>query len=140
MATELSRNLPRPEKTRMRRLYPILNCMLHMVHACIISFTLFGWLWPSWRLYHLLWILLTLGSWYILGLWMGLGYCPVTDLHWTVKEKLGEGRPKCDYIYYWLTKSTSMAFDPGHVEKATVISTLSAGIVSLILNIRQYLL
>ncbi|HPX55987.1 MAG TPA: DUF2784 family protein [Syntrophales bacterium] len=124
----------------MHRLYPLLNFMLHVLHACIISFTLLGWLWGPWRLYHLAWIVLTLGSWYGLGLWMGMGYCPVTEFHWTVKEKLGEGRPECNYIYYWLAKLPAMTFDPGRVEKATVISTLLAGTVSLILNIRDHLL
>lgn len=97
-------------------------------------------MWPEWRLFHLAWIIMTLGSWYILGVWMGAGYCPVTDLHWTIKESLGGGRPMCDYIYYCLAKLPSTNWNTAHIEKATLFVTILAGAISLLLNIRDYLL
>jgi hypothetical protein len=123
----------------MKLLYPFLNLFFHVLHACVILFTLFGWLWPPWRLYHLVWILLTLGSWYGLGLWMGMGYCPVTDLHWTIKQKLGKGRPQCNYLYYCSAKIPHLTLDKGLVDKVTLGATLLVGIISLILNAKHYL-
>jgi hypothetical protein len=123
----------------MKRLYPFLNLLFHTLHAFIIVFTVFGWLWPAWRLVHLVWIILTLGSWYVLGIWMGVGYCPVTDLHWTIKEKLGKGRPQCNFIYYWLSKISDISWDPEHVDNAIVGVTVLTCMISLFLNVRDYL-
>jgi hypothetical protein len=123
----------------MRRLYPFLNLLFHALHACIIFFTVFGWLLPSWRLAHFVWVLLTLASWYVLGIWMGMGYCPITDLHWTIKEKLGKGRPQCNFIYYWLTKVSNTQWDPERVDHAIVIITILTCIISACFNIWDYL-
>jgi hypothetical protein len=45
---------------------------------------------------------------------------PVTDLHWTIKEKLGKGRPQYNFIYYWLSKVSDISWDPEHVDNAIV--------------------
>ena len=64
----------------------------------------------------------------------------VRHLHWTIKEKLGDGRPQCNYIYYWLAKISHVSWDPGQVDKVTVGATVLTGMISLFLNGKDYLL
>jgi hypothetical protein len=45
-------------------------------------------------------MLLTLGSWLLLGIWFGFGYCFLTDLHWDVKRRLGETDLPNSFIQY----------------------------------------
>src|SRR5450756_437447 len=68
----------------------LLDIFLTFFHLIIIGFILFGWIWPATRKMHFICVLATAASWLLLGLWFGVGYCPVTDWQWQVKAKLGE--------------------------------------------------
>ena len=70
---------------------------------------------------------------------MGVGYCPVTDLLWTIKEKLGKGRPQCNFINYWLSKISDISWDPEHGDNAIVGVTVLTCMIPLFLNVRDYL-
>src|SRR5690606_41522099 len=67
-----------------------LDILLAIVHLIIIFFILLGWLWKDTRRLHFYSILVTADSWFGLGIWFGLGYCPITDWQWQVKGELGE--------------------------------------------------
>ena len=120
-------------------LYPLLNGVFHVVHIFIISFVIVGWIFPSLRLAHLVLLLLTLGSWFILGLWFGPGYCPVTDWHWKIKTKLGEGRPSGTYIHLLLQNISTQKLSSATVDRITLISTVSITALSLALNVNTWL-
>jgi len=71
--------------------YRILDIFFVVFHTSVILFNLFGWIWRKTRKYNLILLVITGASWLILGLIVGtLGYCPLTDWHFDVLEKLGE--------------------------------------------------
>lgn len=116
-----------------RALYPFLNAIFHGAHISIILFALLGWALPSLRQLHLALLGLTLGSWFILGQWLGIGYCPISDMHWRLKESFGEGRPDGTYIHYVLQKLTGKTLSSPRVDKMTTRVTLSLAALSLTL-------
>lgn len=67
-----------------------LDNFFFVFHSLVVLFILFGWTWGKTRLAHLGLVLVTAFFWVVAGIWYGLGYCPCTDWHWTVKEKLGQ--------------------------------------------------
>lgn len=80
------------------------NIILTIIHLAIIVFNLFGWLPKATRKAHLISIILTAASWFILGLWYGTGYCPFTDWQWQVKEQLGERNLPPNFVEYMAEK------------------------------------
>ena len=123
------------DKLNRRVFYPFLNGAFHIAHISIIAFALLGWAFPSLRLFHLALLMLTLGSWFILGQWLGIGYCPVSDWHWRIKASLGEGRPKGTYIHHVLQKLTGKKLDSPRVDRMTTLMTIALAALSLILNL-----
>jgi hypothetical protein len=116
-------------------LYLLLNGLFHFFHIAIIVFLMTGWMFPQVRLAHLALILLTLGSWFILGRCLGKGYCPVSDWHWKIKESLGGGRPGGTYIHLLLQGVTGRQLDSSSVDRAVVTWTLVLAGISIVLNL-----
>ncbi len=83
-------------------------------------------------------MLLTAGSWFILGIWYGWGYCVCTDWHWQVREGLGYHDRSDSYIHFLLLKLTGKNFDPQLVENATLIVFVCCFILSAWLNARDW--
>lgn len=123
----------------MKAIYFVLNPLFHVAHISIISFVLVGWVIPEARFAHLVLSLLTLGSWFILGRWMGEGYCPVSDWHWKIKESLGEGRPAVTYITFLLRKVTGMDLVSDQVNRVVVYVTVVITMISLTLNLQEWI-
>src|SRR6266542_1558000 len=89
-----------------------LDVLLTIVHLLIIVFNLFGWIPERTRKAHLISVLLTAASWFVLGIWYGMGYCPFTDWQWKVKTQLGERNLPDNFIEYYLEKITGHNFPP----------------------------
>lgn len=111
-----------------------LDIFLSFVHLALIGFNLFGWIWPRTRKAHLVTILLTAASWFILGIWFGIGYCPITDWQWEVKEKLGETNLPNSFIKYFADKITGKYIKGSLIDKMTVILFLAAVMLSVYFN------
>jgi hypothetical protein len=79
----------------------ILDIFFTLLHLVIIVFNLIGWVWVKTRRFHFCCILLTAISWFVLGIWYGWGYCPITDWQWQIKEKLGEVNLPNSFIKYF---------------------------------------
>lgn len=77
--------------------------------------------------------MLTLGSWFVLGHWLGVGYCPITDWHWRIKDTFGEGRPPGSYIQLVLEKASRRRLNGALIDQTVLVGTLLIGAVSLIL-------
>jgi hypothetical protein len=107
--------------------------------VALITFVMIGWLFPQLRAAHLVLIFLTLGSWFILGRWLGAGYCPITDWHWTIKDALGQGRPQGTYIHLGLQNLTGRKLNSAAVDKVVLISTMLIAGLSLIVNLSRWL-
>src|SRR5690606_27705998 len=101
----------------------------------IIIFNLTGWMFPVTRRLHLVVIGLTAASWFILGLWFGLGYCPITDWQWRVKEELGEVDLPASFITYAARRVTGISFPDSLVNTITLAGFLLAAALSLYVNI-----
>jgi hypothetical protein len=118
--------------------YNILDIFFVVFHSFLILFNLFGWIWRRTRIWNLVTLLLTGASWVILGWIVGVpGYCPLTDWHFAVLERLGRTDLPNSYVKYLLDRITGLDFNSGTVDEITLYSFLAALIISLILNIRQ---
>ncbi|HWJ02807.1 MAG TPA: DUF2784 domain-containing protein [Verrucomicrobiae bacterium] len=111
-----------------------LDVLLTLVHLALVFFNLFGWIPKRTRKAHLITLLITAASWFILGIWYGMGYCPLTDWQWNVKEKLGERNLPPNFIEYYAEKLTGRDYAPAFIGgMITVFFALAAGL-SLYVN------
>ena len=120
-------------------IWRLLDIFFVLFHTFIILFNLFGWIWKRTRKYNLILLLLTGGSWLFLGLLVGtLGYCPLTDWHFEVLEKLGRTDLPQSYVKYLSDRITGLNFSSRLVDSITLYSFITALVISLFLNIRDY--
>jgi Protein of Unknown function (DUF2784) len=108
--------------------------LLTLLHLAIILFNLFGWIFPAARKAHFISIVTTAFCWFVLGIWFGWGYCPVTDWQWRIKEQLGETNLPASFITYYADKISGMHFRDSLVDLLTLILFLAATVVSVYLN------
>jgi hypothetical protein len=79
-------------------------------------------------------------SWLFIGLIVGtLGYCPLTDWHFSVLEKLGKTCLPSSYTEYLSERITGLDFNTSQVDKITLCVFITALAISLILNLRELL-
>jgi hypothetical protein len=118
----------------------LLDVLLTILHLVIILFNLFGWMFSSTRKLHLISIILTAASWFILGIWFGMGYCPITDWQWNVKEKLGEHNLPSNFIEYFAEKISGRDLSSQLINTAIAVCFALAAILSVYVNfIRKHL-
>src|SRR5215208_6230841 len=98
-----------------------LDILLTIVHLAIVVFNLFGWIPKATRKAHFISIILTAASWFLLGLWFGMGYCPFTDWQWDVKTRLGEQNLPANFIEYFAEKISGYDFSPKLVSNVITI-------------------
>jgi len=108
-------------------------------HTSIVVFNLFGWIWKKTRLANLILLLLTAGSWVVLGIFYGFGYCPFTDWHFSVLEKLGYTNLPDSYLSFLFTRLTGLPIDQSLVDTVTLWGLIVALAISLFLNIRHWI-
>ena len=111
-----------------------LDILLTIVHLSLISFNLFAWIWPATRKAHLIVAGITLASWFILGIWYGWGYCPITEWQWNIKQKLGETNLPNSFIKYFADKIAGENFPPSLVDHLTLYAFLLAIVASIYVN------
>lgn len=114
--------------------YLLLDWFFTLLHLIIIGFNLLGWIWPSTRKLHLVIVALTLGCWLILGIWHGLGYCPITDWQWQIKEKLGEVNLPNSFIKYYADKISGQDISSSLIDIVTGVSFALAVILTIYVN------
>lgn|SRR5690606_5317414 len=100
----------------------ILDVFYTVLHFLIIGFNLLGWIWKATRTAHLYAVWVTAGSWLVLGLWFGLGYCPITDWQWDVKTKLGARNLPNSFIKYQADRLFNRNFSPVLIDWITAVS------------------
>ncbi|MBV6505199.1 MAG: hypothetical protein ILNGONEN_00757 [Syntrophorhabdaceae bacterium] len=120
------------------RMYVFLDKFFFLFHAQLIIFSLFGWLWKKTRRANLIVLLLIAGSWFILGLWYGIGYCPCTDWHWQVRMKLGHYDMPTSYVKFLLNTLTGLNLSAPLVDILTLTCYVLALGVSLVANVRAW--
>jgi hypothetical protein len=121
-----------------RHMWPaFLNIFFFVFHTLFTLFNIIGWIFPKTRKLHLITMLLTAGSWFILGIWYGWGYCACTDWHWQAREALGYHDRSNSYIHFLILKMTGRDMDPQLVETATLWIFLLCFVLSAWLNIKD---
>lgn len=120
-------------------IWRFLDYFFVVFHTSLVFFNLFGWIWRKTRKLNLITLLLTGASWLFLGLIVGtLGYCPLTDLHFGILEKLGKTDIPNSYIKYLADRLTGLDFNPVLVDKVTLYAFLAALAFSLFFNFRDH--
>jgi len=108
-------------------MYYFLDKFFFVFHSFIILFNLFGWIWKKTRKANLILILLTLGSWFILGIWYGFGFCPCTEWHWQVRMKLGYYDMSSSYLVFLVKSITGLKVER-HLVDIFAVAFLSAAL------------
>ena len=119
-------------------MYQFLDYFFVVFHSILIVFNVFGWIWKETRKANLITLLLTGGSWFILGIFKGIGYCPLTDWHWKVLQKLGNEQLPMSYIKYLIDRMFNVNISQSLVDKATLGFFVGALILSIIVNFRDW--
>jgi hypothetical protein len=120
-------------------LYRILDILFVVFHTCLTLFNLSGWIWKKTRLANLITLALTGASWLFLGLLVGVpGYCPLTDWHFDILERLGKTDLPTSYIKYLVDRLTGLDVNQTLVDNATLYSLIAALAISLFLNIKDF--
>ena len=120
-------------------IYHFIDIFFVVFHSSLIIFNLFGWIWKKTRIWNLITLALTGASWLFIGLIIGmLGYCPLTDWHFNVLEKLGKTDLPNSYIKYLTDRITGLELNASLVDNITLYVFLAAFAASIFLNIRDY--
>jgi hypothetical protein len=108
-------------------------------HTFLTLFNLFGWLWKSTRRLNLIILILTGASWIFLGLIVGtMGYCPLTDWHFAILEKMGKTDLPNSYIKYLADRLTGLDINASLVDSFTLYCFLAAIAFSIFLNLKDF--
>ncbi|MGC8865825.1 MAG: DUF2784 family protein [Bacteroidales bacterium] len=113
------------------------DIFLTVFHTSLMIFNVLGWLIPSTRRLNLLSLLLTFFSWTFLGYWYGWGYCPLTDLHFSLLEKLGYRHLPPSYLQFMLDRFWGWEISTHQADLITVGGLALGFLGSLTLNLRN---
>ena len=114
-----------------------LDIFFTVFHTCLVIFNLFGWIWKKTRRLNLICLLLTAASWLILGIFYGIGYCPLTDWHFDILRKLGYTDLPDSYMSFLFTRLTGQQIDQSLVDAVTMWGLIVALTISLYLNFQN---
>ena len=118
-------------------MYSFLDKFFLVFHTALIFFNLFGWVWKKTRLANLVLLALTGASWFILGLFYRIGYCPCTDWHWQVLRAMGRDDLPSSYVKYLADAITGLDFDARLVNTLVAAGYFLALIASIFVNVRD---
>lgn len=112
----------------------VLDIALTLFHFAIIGFNPLGWIWRRTRKAHLIVVIITASCWFILGIWYGWGYCPVTDWECHVKEQLGERNLPNSFIKYYADKIAGRSISSSLIDTVTAACFFAAALLSFYFN------
>lgn len=121
----------------MEFFYKAADIFFVVFHTSLTLFNALGWIWRKTRRINLFTLLLTGASWFILGLFYGIGFCPLTQWHFEILEKLGNTNLPTSYIQYLVHRISGVMFKAELVDTITGVVFFAALVMSVILNIRQ---
>ncbi len=119
-------------------MYYLLDKFFFVFHSTIIVFNLFGWMWKKTRRANLIVLSLTGGSWFGLGIWYGIGYCPCTDWHWQVRRHLGHFDMSNSYVKFLIDSATGLDVNARLVDGMTLTLFILALAASIYTNVRDW--
>ena len=108
-------------------------------HTLLILFNVFGWIWKPLRLANLITLVLTGSSWFLLGIFYGFGFCPLTEWHFSIVEKLGETDLPYSYIQYLVSRISGIMPDEKLTDHLTLVFYFLALAASAFVNLKERL-
>ncbi len=119
-------------------MYVFLDKFFFVFHSMLIVLILFGWIWRKTRVINFIVVLLTALSWTVLGIWYGFGFCPCTDWHWQVREKLGYFDMPSSYTKFLIDSLTGLDVNEKLVDILAVSFLVLALFFSVFTNVRDW--
>jgi hypothetical protein len=116
----------------------VIDIAFVIFHTALIVFNVAGWALPRLRLANLVTLALTGLSWFGLGIFYGLGYCPFTDWHFSVLRRLGETDLPRSYVEYLIERFLPVDVSAALVDTTLLVGFLLALAISLVLNVRDF--
>lgn len=115
----------------------IIDYFFILFHSLLMLFNVFGWIVPRWRFANLITLSITAFSWFLLGIWYGIGYCPFTDWHWKVRQLLGYNDQSNSYIHFLILKTTGVNLPENWVDATTVIVFFTVFFISIYFALKK---
>lgn len=115
-------------------LLKIVDIAFILFHTLLILFNCFGWIWKKTRIWNFITLMLTGASWFLLGIFYGFGYCPVTDWHFNILRNLGQHNLPNSYIKYLTDRLTGLDVKPDMVDAITLIVFFVVLLISIYIN------
>jgi len=78
--------------------------------------------------------LVTAACWFGLGFWYGIGYCPITDYQWHIKELRGEQNLPNSFIKYFADAITGRDINATLIDVLTGLGFFLASLLSVYVN------
>lgn len=119
-------------------MYVFLDTFFFVFHSSLILFNVLGWIWARTRRANLVTLVLTAGSWVVLGFWKGFGYCPSTDWHWQVRRRLGDDDLPRSYMKFLADAVLGLDVPAAWVDAATAAGLILALTASTYFNVRDW--
>ena len=113
-----------------------LNVAFFVFHTLWMAFVCVGWAWKRTRRWHIAAVSLTALSWFGLGIRYGWGYCPFTDWHWQIRERLGHRDPP-SYIQLLIREVMRIDLGPDVANALALAVLFLAGVLTVLLNRRD---
>ncbi len=114
--------------------YHILDWFFIIFHTVLIFFNVFGWIYKPLRKWNFLTLSLTAVSWFVLGIFYGMGYCFLTDWHWTILDKLEKIPSESSYIQYLFRRLLNIRINVNFADTLTVTVFFMAFFCSGVVN------
>ena len=119
-------------------MYVFLDKFFFVFHSMLIVLILFGWIWRKTRVINFIVVLLTALSWTVLGIWYGFGFCPCTQWHWQVREKLGYFDMPSSYTKFLIDSLTGLDVNEKLVDILAASFLVLALFFSVFTNVRDW--
>ena len=119
----------------MECFYHAADIFFVVFHTGLTLFNALGWILRKTRRLNLATLGLTGASWFILGLFYGIGFCPLTQWHFEILEKLGDTNLPSSYIQYLVHRISGVMFETELVDKVNGVVFFAALVLSVVLNI-----
>lgn len=114
--------------------YHFLDWFFVIFHSGLTLFNVFGWIWKKTRLANFITLSVTAASWFGLGIFYGIGFCPLTEWHWQVLRKSGETNLPYSYINYLIHRVSGIYLGDKTAETITVLFFVFSLVMSVCFN------
>src|SRR5687768_10619191 len=98
----------------------LIDIFLYTLHIALMVFVVFGWAWPPVGSWHFATLVVMGVVWIVAGL-LKVWNCPLTNLHWKVKEMRGQTGMPVSFVNYFLNQVTGKQLSHRFVQTLLLI-------------------